>query len=439
MEEDADRTNEEESETSGAVADASEEAQESSEAQEPPLPIECKSIEEAIAFAGEAKEAGNAALKSADLPLAIEKYEAALRVIDDMTPKSSQPQSLKQNDLVTYSPGRFAEVDYVLPAGLNEYRLKDLYSRDLVMQKMGYEDVVVDFKRKSLTLVPRELFDIRLACLQNLTLVKMKLARASRRDADYEDVALQADYALAMDGRSSKALMRKGAALLELKYFDQAAMVLKLAATQTKHKDPEVIRLLEMAQSKGNPKGKGKGVKKNDFKLREDFCQPCGRCEDPSCRDPGHVVGDTKPGSDDDSDPGLLKECRPCAPVKNENEEKQMSTKEVSRIHDDDEDSDEEIEMQGETPRPKAKIHPRIEEQRRTPDLAASLRSSHDPAPPSYRQEKVDRTKDEAGSAGNNLIIGAFVGMCLVFAVAIWYAYNAGYAAANMGEDPDEL
>merc|ERR550525_2220106 len=103
-----------------------------------------------------------------------------------------------------------------------------------------------------------------------------------------------------MDGRSSKALMRKGAALFELGEVNGAAQVLSVAMQETKGKDIEVLKLLQQVQvAKG--KGKGRGNRHLEdpnykrFKEYEDYCTSTGGysvkdgkdrlCREPSCTD----------------------------------------------------------------------------------------------------------------------------------------------------------
>eukprot|EP00421_Protoceratium_reticulatum_P002020 CAMPEP_0168368050 /NCGR_PEP_ID=MMETSP0228-20121227/6052_1 /TAXON_ID=133427 /ORGANISM="Protoceratium reticulatum, Strain CCCM 535 (=CCMP 1889)" /LENGTH=455 /DNA_ID=CAMNT_0008380887 /DNA_START=173 /DNA_END=1539 /DNA_ORIENTATION=- len=215
---------------------------------------------EAVDAVAAAKEAGNAALKSADLPLAIEQYEGAVKLFEDALAAYPQAKVLRNNDIVRYGDGRFGTIETAYPH-FGDYVLEDLSTRSLVKAKVGkYEEVSTRFLRRDLESVPPALFELRLACLQNLALVSLKLARASLRESDFEETVRRADAALAMDGRSPKALMRKGAALIELKTFDGAYRALAIAAQETRGRDAEVNRLLGLVlAAKGKGKGKGRG------------------------------------------------------------------------------------------------------------------------------------------------------------------------------------
>mmetsp|Transcript_62823 Transcript_62823/g.182257 ORF Transcript_62823/g.182257 Transcript_62823/m.182257 type:complete len:456 (-) Transcript_62823:213-1580(-) len=228
-----------------------------------------------------AKAAGNEALKSADLPQALEHYKKAISLCDAAMQDAEQPKLLNNNDYVLYADGKFAMIDTAYPQ-FEDYVLMDLGTRDLVKHKVGRHDFDVvskRFLRKEIHAVPRDLFDLRLACLQNIALATLKLARGTKRPSDYEEAVSRADDALAMDGRSAKALMRKGQALVELKDWRQASAVLMAAAQETKGKDPEVQRLLEMVLiAKGKGRGKGK-------RAPAGFQNPCKVCGDPLCAD----------------------------------------------------------------------------------------------------------------------------------------------------------
>mmetsp|Transcript_20130 Transcript_20130/g.46295 ORF Transcript_20130/g.46295 Transcript_20130/m.46295 type:complete len:316 (+) Transcript_20130:90-1037(+) len=220
------------------------------------------------------KAAGNDALKAADLPTAILRYEEAIEKVDRAIGFSSQTKVLKQNALVRYDENRFATVD-VSDQIFGDYILKDLGTKHTVTERLGYQDVDIRFKRKEIKSVPQEMFDLRLACLQNICLVSMKLARASQRQSDFQDVVVKANAALCMDGFNIKALIRKGAALLEMKELMKAFNVLKLAYDKTFGKDVEVLQLLQIClAAKGKGKGKGKNGKLDPF--AEEGEQPAG-------------------------------------------------------------------------------------------------------------------------------------------------------------------
>mmetsp|Transcript_51276 Transcript_51276/g.121846 ORF Transcript_51276/g.121846 Transcript_51276/m.121846 type:complete len:337 (-) Transcript_51276:15-1025(-) len=237
-------------------------------------------LEVAMAAATAEKAAGNDSLKAADLPTAIEHYEKAIAKVDEAMGYVPQTKkALKQNDLVRYNGNRFGHVD-TADMIFGDYILKDLGTKGTVTERLGYQDVEIRFKRKEIESIPQEMYDLRLACLQNITLVALKIARASHRHSDFEDVVAKANVALMMDGLNIKALIRKGAALLEMKDLMKAFNVLKLAYDKTYGKDVEVLQLLQVClAAKG--KGKGKGLKGKDGELLEppfgaqDACQPC--------------------------------------------------------------------------------------------------------------------------------------------------------------------
>jgi len=220
------------------------------------------------------KEAGNEALKSKDLPLASERYEEALEVWEKAFAEVPQAKALNQNDLVRFCEEGFGVIETADPI-FKDYQVTSLCNGDFVKHKAGkYEEVITKFKRKELMVVPQEFFDLRLGLLQNQTLVALKLARASRAQSDWEEVVARANMALYMSGRAAKALMRKGEALLHLKDVEGAARALSMAAQETKGKDEEVNRLLQIildAKGKGKgKKGKGKGRGGMDQQLRDD-------------------------------------------------------------------------------------------------------------------------------------------------------------------------
>lgn len=236
-----------------------------------------------------AKEAGNGALKSADMPKAMECYEEALVCFQRALVASPQEKVLRNNEVVHYGEGQFAVIDTAFPQ-FGDYVLEDLATSEIVLQKVGkYDEVQRRFLRKELLSVPMDLFELRVACLNNLTLVALKIAKGSQRESDFKDVVHRADAALAMDGRSAKALMRKGSALIELRQWENASKVLVAAAQETQGRDAEVMRLLEQVWVvKGKGRGKGKR-RPNKDQLAEQFshCSSCGQvgCKDPNCRE----------------------------------------------------------------------------------------------------------------------------------------------------------
>eukprot|EP00927_Polykrikos_kofoidii_P072689 TRINITY_DN68782_c0_g1_i1.p1 TRINITY_DN68782_c0_g1~~TRINITY_DN68782_c0_g1_i1.p1 ORF type:complete len:438 (+),score=79.03 TRINITY_DN68782_c0_g1_i1:48-1316(+) len=250
------------------------------------------------AAAAAAKEAGNQALKSADLPLAIERYEESVRLCEEALSRTTQPKHLRNNEVVKYGDSCFAIVETAYPH-FGDYCLEDLGTGEVVKHKVTkYEEVPKRFRRSDLLSVPQDLFDLRLACLQNLTLVSLKIARGSSRARDFEETVRRANDALAMNGCAPKALMRKGAALIELKDIDGAGSVLALAAQATRGKDEEVMRLLRLVMDvKGKGKGKG-GVKGRGRGKGTTFAPKLNRCRDPNCNDEG--CGHAPPSSSED-------------------------------------------------------------------------------------------------------------------------------------------
>lgn len=239
-------------------------------------------VEALVASIAEAKDAGNKALKEDDLSGAKEHYEKALERFDEGL-DALPPEEIGYNDLVKYEGG-FAVVDTAAKQ-FQDYILQDLYTYSIVKAKVGrFEEVATHFKDTDLKRIPRELFAARLAVVQNMALLSLKHARATGETTDFEDVIRAADRALAMDGKSPKALMRKGAALVELKEIDAAAQVLGAAAKETKGQDKEVQRLLQtvlMEQRRERAKAKAEGFERGSipncpFRAYEEYAQKTG-------------------------------------------------------------------------------------------------------------------------------------------------------------------
>eukprot|EP00929_Paragymnodinium_shiwhaense_P117690 TRINITY_DN8871_c0_g1_i1.p1 TRINITY_DN8871_c0_g1~~TRINITY_DN8871_c0_g1_i1.p1 ORF type:complete len:388 (-),score=115.55 TRINITY_DN8871_c0_g1_i1:42-1205(-) len=252
------------------------------------------------------KEEGNAALKSADLPRAVEKYEQAAALWEDAMRFSPQPKVLKINDPVISTDGDWATVDIAYPH-FGDYVLESQASKQVIKHKVSkYEEVPKRFARKDVRLVPKELYDLRLACLQNLVLVQLKFARGSQAESDWQKVLERAQDALFMNGRSAKALMRMGIAFLALKKVQDAYQALTLAKQETKGKDPEVMDLLghieeALEKSKGKKgKGKGKGKGKN-------FASTYNRsCAHPDCDDEGCKLPSDESSTEEEDEPSEL-------------------------------------------------------------------------------------------------------------------------------------
>lgn len=286
--------------------------------------------------AAAAKNQGNEALKSADLPRAIERYEEAIRLVDRSIERATQEADLQNNDFVRYGGGKFAMIDTAYPE-FEDYVLMDLATRDLIKHKVGRHDFDVVNKRylrKELLAVPKDLFDLRLACLQNISLASLKIARGSKRRADYEEAVRRSDAALAMDGKSAKALMRKGQALVDIREWPNACKVLVAAMQETKGKDPEVQRLLEVvleAKGKGKGKGKGKNAKCKGTKfggadgLSKPDAPSHSTCQDGSCARVEEVPESEEEPPQEDSDEEVSRILR-------EQDWKPISGEEAARI-----------------------------------------------------------------------------------------------------------
>merc|ERR1740121_90550 len=169
-----------------------------------------------------------------------------------------------------------------------DYVIMDKASQDIVKHKGGRHDfdmVSKRFTREELQEVPQELFDLRLGVLQNIALVQLKIARGSKREADFVEAVHRADAALDMEAKSTKALMRKGQALVALKEWAGASKVLVACCQEQDGRDPEVFNLLaRVLEAKGKGKGKGKAKKGLPRKF-ENAPDLCAYCRDPACKD----------------------------------------------------------------------------------------------------------------------------------------------------------
>jgi len=197
-------------------------------------------VEACVAAKGE----GNAAYAAGNLELAIERYTAALDhwnvALDDL-PK---PKMFSRGDCVAYNNKGFGRVESAFTV-MDEYFLKDL-GTDMPIWVGDAGGDLRRFSKSDLQPVPQELFDLRLACTQNMAAVKLK-------QEDFDLAIKWADEALRMDCRAGKALMRKGAALLKNGKAGPASDYL-LTAKEVLPKDAEVKRLLfeaELARGAG--------------------------------------------------------------------------------------------------------------------------------------------------------------------------------------------
>lgn len=191
-----------------------------------------------------ARSAGNRAYLAGDMGTAADHYAEALNSWERALCAAPQPDGLEVGQLVQYcDKGFFGTVMSCFPL-FDEYFLKDLGSD----QAMWAGDPGRDlrrFARKELVAVSRELVDFRLAVLQNLAAVCL-------RQDKWEQTVKWADMALCIQGRSPKALMRKGAALLQLNQPGPASDVLATAAEEIPN-DVEVRRLLRDAEKRRSP------------------------------------------------------------------------------------------------------------------------------------------------------------------------------------------
>ena len=154
--------------------------------------------------AADAKSAGNAAYASGDLETAATRYMQALQLWENALPTA--PRVLAKGTFVRYRKERFGVVSNVFPV-MEEYFLKDRETNQPVWV-LGQVGVALErFSRDDLQVVTQELIDVRLACAQNLAAVHLKWE-------DYAGAVRWANAALALDGRSTKAILRKGSALL---------------------------------------------------------------------------------------------------------------------------------------------------------------------------------------------------------------------------------
>lgn len=198
----------------------------------------------AMAACLSAKGEGNSAYASGDLQLAVDCYTKALSSWDDSVKAEQQPKGLEVGQLVRYDKRNFfGEVMSCFPL-FDEYFLKDLGS-DKAIWVGDAGGTLRRFNRDELHCVNRSLLDARQAIVQNLSAVHLK------REAWYESIKW-ADAALVIEGRAPKALLRKGAALLQVNQPGPASDVLA-TAQEVVPKDIEVRRLLREAEFKRSP------------------------------------------------------------------------------------------------------------------------------------------------------------------------------------------
>lgn len=191
-----------------------------------------------------AKVAGNDAYATGNLELAVEHYVHAMALWQEALDAAPQPQQLSVGQLVRYDTRCFFGVVMSAFTMFDEYFLKDLGSDQAIWVGAAGGDLR-RFGRKELRLVTRELLDLRLAVAQNLAAVRLK-------QDNLTEAVRWADAALVIEGRSPKALMRKGAALLRLNSPGPASDVLA-TALEVVPGDMEVKRLLKQAEARRSP------------------------------------------------------------------------------------------------------------------------------------------------------------------------------------------
>jgi tetratricopeptide (TPR) repeat protein len=190
-----------------------------------------------------AKAEGNSAYGAGELEKASQCYMQALEHFTKALAALPKPTTLDRGNVVQYNGKGFGRVESAFLI-MDEYFLKDLGTDQAIWVGEAGGDLR-RFARSDLQLVPQELFDLRLACVQNLAAVKLK-------QEEFELAIKWADEALAMAFRSPKALMRKGAALLNKGEAGPASDALMLAV-QVAPKDSEAKKLLRQAEKTRDP------------------------------------------------------------------------------------------------------------------------------------------------------------------------------------------
>lgn len=190
-----------------------------------------------------AKTEGNSAYAAGKLELAVEHYIAALEHWAQALEDVPKPKSFSRGDRVRYQSKGFGTVESAFHI-MDEYFLKDLGTEKPIWVGTAGIDLQ-RFSKSELQPVPQELFDLRLACTQNLAAVKLK-------QEEFESAIQWADEALRMDGKAPKALMRKGAAMLKNGQAGPASDVLMLAV-QESPTDRDAKRLLREAEKLRSP------------------------------------------------------------------------------------------------------------------------------------------------------------------------------------------
>lgn len=197
----------------------------------------------AVEACAAAKAGGNSAYIAGDLGEAAKCYSEALDRWKEAIAAMPKPKTFSVGDRVLYDGKGFGSVESTFTI-MDEYFLKDLGTDQAIwVGEIGRD--LKRFSKSDLQPMTQELFDLRLACAQNLAAVRLK-------QEDYDEAIEWAVEALKMDGKSPKALLRKGAALLKSGRPGPASDVLNLLLTIAP-KDAEAKKLLREAEKARDP------------------------------------------------------------------------------------------------------------------------------------------------------------------------------------------
>mmetsp|Transcript_54301 Transcript_54301/g.84470 ORF Transcript_54301/g.84470 Transcript_54301/m.84470 type:complete len:371 (-) Transcript_54301:7-1119(-) len=197
----------------------------------------------AVEACAAAKAGGNSAYTAGDLDEAAKCYSEALDRWKEAIAAMPKPKTFSVGDRVMYDGKGFGSVESAFTI-MDEYFLKDLGTDQAIwVGEIGRD--LKRFSKSDLQPMTQELFDLRLACAQNLAAVRLK-------QEDYDEAIEWAVEALKMDGKSPKALLRKGAALLKSGRPGPASDVLNLLLTIAP-KDAEAKKLLREAEKTRDP------------------------------------------------------------------------------------------------------------------------------------------------------------------------------------------
>lgn len=204
-------------------------------------------VDEAAACT-DAKAEGNAAFAAGDLEKAAACYAEGLESWERLLASTPRPSALKVGDRVRYNRTggkRFGMVMSAFPV-MDEYFLKDLGTDEAIWQgEPGGQ--LKRFELADLQLVPEDVANLWLACTQNLSAVYLK-------QGELREAVTWADAALAANGKASKALLRKAAALLKMgpEQENSAALACEVltAAKEADPKNREILKLMREAEIK---------------------------------------------------------------------------------------------------------------------------------------------------------------------------------------------